>query len=98
MSPAGPKLSVRSGGANSFNAIALAAMRAAAEGPMKGIVEYQTDPIVSTDIIGNPHSCIFVPDQTLILDGDFAKVLAWYDNEWGYSVRTAELIGMLAAL
>jgi len=75
-----------------------AAMKAAADGPMKGIVEYQTDPIVSTDIIGNPHSCIFVPDQTLILDGDFAKVLGWYDNEWGYSVRTAELISMMAAL
>jgi glyceraldehyde 3-phosphate dehydrogenase len=74
------------------------AMKAAAEGPMKGIVEYNPDPIVSTDIIGNPHSCIFVPDQTLIIGDNFAKVLAWYDNEWGYSCRTAELIGRLADL
>jgi glyceraldehyde 3-phosphate dehydrogenase len=75
-----------------------AAMKAAADGPFKGIIEYNTDPIVSTDIIGNPHSCIFVPDQTLVLDGNFIKVLAWYDNEWGYSCRTAELITKLAAL
>jgi glyceraldehyde 3-phosphate dehydrogenase len=74
------------------------AMKAAAEGKYKGIIEYNTDPIVSSDIIGNPHSCIFVPDQTLILDGNFVKVLAWYDNEWGYSCRTAELITKLAHL
>jgi glyceraldehyde 3-phosphate dehydrogenase len=74
------------------------AMKAAAEGPYKGIIEYVTDPIVSSDIIGNPHSCIFVPDQTLILGDNFAKVLAWYDNEWGYSCRTADLIARLAAL
>jgi glyceraldehyde 3-phosphate dehydrogenase len=74
------------------------AMKAAAEGPLKGIIEYNTDPIVSSDIIGNPHSCIFVPDQTLVLGDNFAKVLAWYDNEWGYSCRTAELIARLAAL
>ncbi len=75
-----------------------AAMKAAADGPMKGIVEYQTDPIVSSDIIGDSHSCIFVPDQTLILGDNFAKVLAWYDNEWGYSCRTAELIKKVATL
>jgi glyceraldehyde 3-phosphate dehydrogenase len=74
------------------------AMRTAAEGPLKGIIEYQTDPIVSSDIVGNPHSCIFVPEQTLILGDDFAKVLAWYDNEWGYSCRTAELIKKVATL
>ncbi len=72
-----------------------AAMKAAAEGPMKGIVEYQTDPIVSSDVVGNPHSCIFVPDQTIVLGDNFAKVLAWYDNEWGYSCRTADLIHRL---
>jgi glyceraldehyde 3-phosphate dehydrogenase len=74
------------------------AMREAAEGPMKGIIEYQPDPIVSSDIVGNPHSCIFVPEQTIILGDDFAKVLAWYDNEWGYSCRTAELIKRVATM
>jgi glyceraldehyde 3-phosphate dehydrogenase len=71
------------------------AMKAASEGPMKGIIQYQTDPVVSSDIVGNPHSCIFVPDQTLVLDGNLVKVLAWYDNEWGYSCRTADLIARL---
>lgn len=75
-----------------------AAMKAAADGPMKGIVEYQTDPIVSSDIIGDSHSCIFAPDQTLILGDNFVKLLAWYDNEWGYSCRTAELIQKVATL
>lgn len=75
-----------------------AAMKAAAEGPFKGIIEYNTDPIVSSDIVGNPYSCIFVPDQTLVLDGNLVKVLAWYDNEWGYSCRTAELITKFAQL
>jgi glyceraldehyde 3-phosphate dehydrogenase len=74
------------------------AMKAAAEGKYKGIISYVTDPIVSTDIIHDPHSCIFVPEQTLVLDGNFIKVLAWYDNEWGYSCRTAELVSKLAAL
>ena len=66
-------------------------MKAAAEGPLKGILEYATDPLVSSDIIGNPHSCIFVPDQTLVID-NLVKVIGWYDNEWGYSNRTAELL------
>ena len=74
------------------------AMKAAAEGKYKGIISYVTDPIVSTDIIHDSHSCIFVPDQTLILGDNFAKVLAWYDNEWGYSCRTAELVHKLANL
>ena len=74
------------------------AIKAAAEGPLKGILEYNTDPIVSSDIIGNPHSCIFVPDQTLVIEGNLVKVIGWYDNEWGYSVRTAELIAKLGAL
>lgn len=74
------------------------AMKSASEGKYKGIISYVTDPIVSTDIIHDPHSCIFVPDQTLILGDNFAKVLAWYDNEWGYSCRTAELVSKLAAL
>ncbi len=74
-----------------------AAMSAAAAGPLKGILEYCTDPIVSSDIVGNPHSCIFVPDQTLVID-DLIKVIGWYDNEWGYSNRTAELIKRLGSL
>jgi glyceraldehyde 3-phosphate dehydrogenase len=73
------------------------AIKAAAEGPFKGIIEYATDPLVSSDIIGNPHSCIFVPDQTLVID-NLVKVIAWYDNEWGYSNRTAELLTKLGSL
>ncbi|QEH33935.1 Glyceraldehyde-3-phosphate dehydrogenase [Aquisphaera giovannonii] len=74
-----------------------AAIKAAAAGPLKGIIEYNTDPVVSSDIVGNPHSCIFVPDQTLVIE-NLVKVIAWYDNEWGYSCRTAELISKLGAL
>ena len=74
-----------------------AAMRTAAEGPLKGIIEYATDPLVSSDIVGNPHSCIFVPDQTLVID-NLVKVIGWYDNEWGYSNRTAELLTRLGSL
>jgi glyceraldehyde 3-phosphate dehydrogenase len=74
-----------------------AAIKSAAEGPLKGILEYATDPLVSTDIIGNPHSCIFMPDQTLVID-NLVKVIGWYDNEWGYSNRTAELLTKMASL
>ncbi len=73
------------------------AMKAAAEGAFKGIIEYATDPLVSSDIVGNPHSCIFMPDQTLTID-NLVKVIAWYDNEWGYSNRTAELLTKLGSL
>ena len=73
------------------------AMKAAAEGPLKAIIEYSTDPLVSSDIVGNPHSCIFVPDQTLVID-ELVKVIGWYDNEWGYSNRTAELLTRLGIL
>jgi len=75
-----------------------ASMKTAAAGPLKNIVEYCTDPIVSSDIIGNPHSCIFVPDQTLVIEGNMVKVIGWYDNEWGYSNRTAELMTKLASV
>jgi glyceraldehyde 3-phosphate dehydrogenase len=75
-----------------------AAIKAAADGPLKGIIEYSTDPLVSSDIVGNPHSCVFVPDQTLTVGGNFIKVVGWYDNEWGYSNRTAELITKLGSL
>ncbi|MFM8397931.1 MAG: type I glyceraldehyde-3-phosphate dehydrogenase, partial [Pirellula sp.] len=70
-----------------------AAMKAAAEGPLKGILCYTVDPIVSSDIIDDPHSCIFAADFTQVLGdkGKMVKVVSWYDNEWGYSCRTADL-------
>jgi glyceraldehyde 3-phosphate dehydrogenase len=73
------------------------AIREAAEGPLKGILKYTEDPLVSTDIIGDPHSSIFAPDFTQILGGEgtFAKVVSWYDNEWGYSNRTTDLCAIL---
>jgi glyceraldehyde 3-phosphate dehydrogenase len=74
------------------------AMKAAAEGPMKGIIEYETDPIVSSDIIGNPASSIFDSTNTIVLDGDMVKVTMWYDNEWGYSCRSMDLIERIAKL
>src|SRR5262249_48833895 len=63
----------------------------AAEGPLAGILRYTTDPIVSTDIVADPHSSIFDAEQTMVIDGRMAKVVAWYDNEWGYSNRCVEL-------
>jgi glyceraldehyde 3-phosphate dehydrogenase len=70
------------------------AMREAAAGPMKGILEYTEDPLVSSDIIGNPASSIFDATSTMVLDGKnrLVKVLAWYDNEWGYSCRVVDLM------
>ena len=68
-----------------------AAVREAAEGPLAGILAYTEDPIVSTDIIKDPHSSIFDSEQTAVLEGDFVKVFSWYDNEWGYSNRCVEL-------
>ncbi|MGA0834236.1 MAG: type I glyceraldehyde-3-phosphate dehydrogenase [Candidatus Kapaibacteriota bacterium] len=68
-----------------------AAFRAAAEGPLHGILEYCTDPVVSSDIIGNPHSCIFDALSTMSM-GTTVKVVGWYDNEWGYSNRIVDLL------
>ena len=68
-----------------------AAVREAADGPLSGILDYTDDPIVSTDIIKNPHSSIFDAEQTMVTDGRLVKVFAWYDNEWGYSNRCVEL-------
>jgi glyceraldehyde 3-phosphate dehydrogenase len=68
-----------------------AAAREAASGPLTGILSYTEDPIVSTDVIKDPHSSIFDAEQTMVLDGSLVKVVAWYDNEWGYSNRCAEL-------
>ncbi|QDT27035.1 Glyceraldehyde-3-phosphate dehydrogenase [Gimesia panareensis] len=75
-----------------------AAMKAAAEGPLKGILQYNTDPIVSSDIIGNTHSSIFDATWTTQIGGNMIKVLSWYDNEYGYSNRTADMIARLAQL
>jgi glyceraldehyde 3-phosphate dehydrogenase len=72
-----------------------AAMKAAAEGPLKGILEYCEDPIVSIDIVGNPHSCVFDSLSTMA-NGRLVKVLGWYDNEWGYSVRLGQLTALVA--
>lgn len=62
---------------------------------LKGILEFTKDQIVSTDIIHNPHSCIFDSSQTMVISGNFVKVIGWYDNEWGYSMRVVDLILML---
>jgi glyceraldehyde 3-phosphate dehydrogenase len=73
-----------------------AAMKAAAEGDLKGILQYTEDPIVSRDIIGNPYSSIFDSGMTNVIGGNMIKVLAWYDNEWGYSCRCVDLFEKLA--
>ncbi|QDT37825.1 type I glyceraldehyde-3-phosphate dehydrogenase [Stratiformator vulcanicus] len=75
-----------------------AAMKSAAEGPLKGIMEYTEDPIVSSDIVGNPHSVIFDGEWTTRIGSRMVKVMGWYDNEFGYSNRTADLIAKLASL
>jgi glyceraldehyde 3-phosphate dehydrogenase len=72
-----------------------AAFKTAADGPLKGILQFCTDPLVSIDFRGNPHSSIVDAAYTKVMDGDFVKVLAWYDNEWGYSSRCVDLLGKL---
>ena len=72
-----------------------ATFKAAADGPMSGILEYNEDAIVSTDVIGNPHSSVFDPAGTHVLGGNLVKVMSWYDNEWGYSNRVVDLIERL---
>jgi len=74
-----------------------AAVKAAADGPLAGIMEYTEDPIVSSDIVTNPASCIFDASLTNVVGGDLAKVLGWYDNEWGYSNRLVDLVGYVAS-
>ena len=73
-----------------------AAMKAAAEGPLKGILEYCEDPIVSNDVIGNPASSVFDSLSTNVMQGDMVKVLSWYDNEWGFSNRVVDALLKLA--
>lgn len=75
-----------------------AKFREAAGGSMKGILEYTEDPIVSADIVGNPHSCIFDADLTRVMEGKFVKLFGWYDNEWGYSCRVVDLIARIAEM
>lgn len=65
---------------------------------MKNILKYSVDPIVSSDIVGDPHSSIFDSPWTKVVDGHFAKVLSWYDNEWGYSNRVVDLIGLMSKM
>jgi glyceraldehyde 3-phosphate dehydrogenase len=72
------------------------AMQQAAKGPLKGVLEYCPDPIVSADIIGNSASSIFDSLSTTVMDNNFAKVISWYDNEWGYSCRCVDLFKKMA--
>src|SRR3954466_3872550 len=72
-----------------------AALKAAADGPYKGIIEYSTEELVSIDFKGNPRSSIVDSAYTKVMDGDFVKVLSWYDNEWGYSNRCVDLLRLL---
>ena len=71
------------------------AFKAAAEGPLKGILEYCDEPLVSSDFKSNPHSCIFDALSAIVMEGNMVKVLGWYDNEWGYSCRTADLCAFM---
>jgi glyceraldehyde 3-phosphate dehydrogenase len=73
-----------------------AAFKAASQGPLKGLLEYATEPLVSIDFRGNPHSAILDVAYTKVMGTDFVKVLAWYDNEWGYSSRCVDLIRYMA--
>ena len=73
-------------------------IKAAADGAMKGIIEYCTDAIVSSDIVHNPASSIFDSGNTMVIGGDLIKVTMWYDNEWGYSNRTADLAEKMAKM
>ena len=73
------------------------AFRQAAEGKLHGVLSYTEDPIVSSDIKMDPHSCIFDALSTMVMEGNMVKVLGWYDNEWGYSCRTSDLAAMMGA-
>jgi len=69
-------------------------VKEAAETKLKGILEYSDEPLVSTDIIGNPYSSVF-DSQVTMVNGKFAKLLSWYDNEWGYSCRVVDLVNYI---
>ena len=72
------------------------AYRKAAEGPLSKVLSYTEDPIVSSDIKMDPHSCVFDSLSTMVIGGSMVKVLGWYDNEWGYSCRTSDLAAFMA--
>jgi len=65
---------------------------AAGKKPLQGILEYSNDPLVSTDVVGNPASALFDAQSTMVMQGNMVKVIAWYDNEWGYSSRVVDLM------
>jgi glyceraldehyde 3-phosphate dehydrogenase len=73
------------------------ALRAASEGALQGILRYTEDPIVSADVVGTAESCIADGLLTMVQEGNLAKVVGWYDNEWGYSVRVVDLVRMMAS-
>jgi glyceraldehyde 3-phosphate dehydrogenase len=72
-----------------------AALQSASDGALQGIMQFVTEPLVSIDFRGNPHSSIIDAAYTKVMDGDFVKVMAWYDNEWGYSSRCVDLLKKL---
>jgi len=72
------------------------ALKAAAEGPLKGVMTYTLHPLVSSDLNHDPHSCTILIDQTKVLDGNFVNIMGWYDNEWGFSNRMADVTALLA--
>lgn len=73
-----------------------AAFKKAAEGPLKGVLTYSEDPLVLQDIVGDPASCLFDAQSTMIIEGNLVKILGWYDNEWGYSNRCVDLVKLMA--
>src|SRR6202451_2458235 len=81
---------------NTTDAEVNAALKAAADGPLKGILAYTEDPVVSTDMLHNPNSSIVDSELTKVMGGNLVKVISWYDNEWGYSMRVVDLIEFLA--
>ena len=77
--------------------IVAAALRILADGPLKGILGYTFEKLVSSDFNHNPHSSIFHMDQTKVMDGNMVSIMSWYDNEWGYSSRVADLAKLMMA-
>jgi glyceraldehyde 3-phosphate dehydrogenase len=73
-----------------------AVIKAAADGPLKGVLNYTSDKLVSIDFNHDPHSSTFHFDQTKVLDGDFVSILSWYDNEWGFSGRMTDVAAAIA--
>ena len=80
-----------------FSEFLNAALKKAAEGPMKGILQYVEEELVSVDFLGNPHSSMIDAGFTKVIDGTLVKVVSWYDNEWGYSCRVRDLITFIAS-